>query len=385
MNRATLTSTAQIATSVGRLSGYSFAVLHLGDGDASAGLLLVVGYLPFLAFVDVLVQSYSRARHLHDLGMPAAIASGRRLSAVILLTIVLPTLGLGISQPHGWAAAALIAIYLLASLSYLWERWAAEGMRPLALCVLELTIIAAGLLSYWLSGTRTNALLLCLLSFPLGRLLVLTGAGPAEETAPGGTKPASVGRYVCYSLVQQAVGAMSVSLPAAYAQWTGDSSGLARNLVLFRVVHSASAIASLVINSIGSRLFYGTAGQGFVTFGRRYLAWAPQLGMAAMAAALAAGGVAYFGTPSITVVCVLLVVALAFTNFESSLLMNRGLPGLALVCQSVVLAMSIGLMLFLSHHALAFLATTALTVLLYAAFSRQVFSTHLHHINQRTS
>lgn len=118
----------QLSTSVARLAAFAFSVLVIGRISGTAPLLLVIGYLPFLAFFDILIQSSSRAAHLHG-----AAASGRidRLHSAYaigaLLLIVLAFIG-GFWFP---AARQLLVLgaWPLGAIGFVWERRIAQRFR----------------------------------------------------------------------------------------------------------------------------------------------------------------------------------------------------------------------------------------------------------------
>ena len=376
--RNSVISVIQIAAALARVVGYSLAVLKIGAVAGSSGLLLAIGYLPFLAFADVLVQAYSRARHVHAGSVPTVILKLRRYVASALLLTVSLVFIFGLYRGTlGSASALLVGTYLAGGLAYFWERWTACNERQLWLSLLELSIISGSLLGFYLFGHQIVVLLLCLISFPLARLMLLSGPGedpPVTELPDSPT--GGVRGYVIFSLAQQVVGAVSSSLPSIVGQMRGDYSGLAANLVSFRLMHSIAATASLVINAMGARLFYAANSSGFDAF-ERYFVGKSNLFRASIIALLICALVIAFVSPSaIAAANAPLVLILIFINFVSSLSMNRGLPKSSLFCQIVVLSISAALISMLAHSLQYFSFFVILSIIVYLPVHSAVFAAH---------
>lgn len=371
-------SASQIATALARIAGYSLAVLKIGAVAGSSSLLLAIGYLPFLAFVDVLVQAYSRALHLHAGGVPKAILNSRQYVAIVLLVaVILMFISGWYRSTVGSASLLMVGTYLAGGLAYFWEQWTTYKRRQLWLSLLELSVISSSVLVFFFFGHQPFALMLCLISFPLARLMLLTGSGEDPLTVDRLNSPGTgVQGYVAFSLAQQLVGAMSSSLPSIISQLRGNYSGLAESLVVFRLMHSIAATASLVINAMGARLFYGTVGGGFDVFERHFVEKSDWFRVAMVMLFLCTLGIALDSHSQIFAASAPLVLILILINFESSLSMNRGLPKSSLYCQIVVLLISIALISILMRHLNYFLLFVILALIIYLRVHSTVFKAH---------
>lgn len=353
----------QLSTSVARLAAFAFSVLAIGTIPGTEPLLLVIGYLPFLAFFDILIQSSSRAAHLHG-----AVAPGRidRLHSAYalgaLLLIVLAFIG-GFWFPEARQLLVLGA-WPLGAIGFVWERRIAQRLRQWLLTTIELSLLALTVALQQLAGLPWPLLLLCIVSFPVARLVVLAlpsgplGSEPAPAVplpddpqsgaarATAGTRR-GIGGYVGASLAQQLIAAAAASLPAIYAQVSGDWDKLSLHVAVFRSLHSLAAIVSLTINAMSSRIFYRQVGAGFETLEGRVLdAVRPILALVMLVIA-AAGCVALVGPADPTVFALMILPAMAIVNAESSLLYNRGLPIGTMHCQILILLLSSAFMTLL--------------------------------------
>lgn len=346
----------QLATSAARLAAFAFCVLTIGRVSGDAHILLVIGYLPFLAFFDILIQSGSRAAHLRGITPSYAIIGMRPVYALAALTIIGAAFVASLSVPRaGWLL--LLCAWPLGAMGFIWERWIAQRSRQWLLSGLELSLLAIVVLSYWLAHLPWQVLLLPIISFPLARLATLalpvrevqvqvpvdTIIAPIDE-APPALSHRWIGSYIGASLAQQLVAACAVSLPAIHAQLTGDLDALSVNVTLFRSLHSFAAIVSLTINAMSSRIFYRQIGTGLESLERAALdRSAPVMGLAAALAAIAAG--LALAVPNKPIVFGLAIFPMmAMINAQSSMLYNRGLPHGTLHCQILILLLSAGLL-----------------------------------------
>lgn len=331
----------QLVATGARLATFAFVVLTLDRSGGFGHLLVVIGFVPFVAFVDIGVQAYSRAQYLEHGSPPRWAAGYRRGFALAALSLVGAALVVEEAGATAALPALLVATYVAGGIAQLWERGLAVGRRPLAAAVVEVVALAAAAAYLGVSGPEPAAVLAGLASMPLARLL--THAAVTDEESPPELQDApALGsrRYVGYSLAQQLAGAFSAALPAIYAQVSGDHSTLARNLVVFRLAHSGAAAASTAVNAIASRIFYGTAGSGFLRAERAYVEHGAAVGAAGAALALAAAAASLAAAVPVSVSLACVVLLLVLVNLQSSLLMNRGLPARALNCQLLALGLS---------------------------------------------
>lgn len=370
----------QLFTSVARLTAFAFSVLVIGTVPGTAPLLLAIGYLPFLAFFDILIQSSSRAAHLHGTSAPGrlgALHSGYALIA--LLVIVLAFIG------SFWfpqlRQVMVLGAWPLGAIGFVWEQRIAQRLRQWLLTIVELSLLLLTVALQQLAELPWPLLLLCIVSFPVARLVVLAlpvgshGVEPVSiNPSPQGDACAAtrsrraIGNYVGASLAQQLIAAAAASLPAIYAQISGDWDKLSLNVAVFRSLHSMAAIVSLTINAMSSRIFYRQVGTGFETLEGRILDAARPIIMLVILFIVAAGCVAVVRPDNATLFAVIILPAMAIINAESSLLYNRGLPVGTMHCQILILLLSSAFMTLLVGPPWGVVVALA-TIAGYGAFS----------------
>lgn len=353
----------QLLTSVARLAAFAFSVLVIGTMQGTAPLLLVIGYLPFLAFFDILIQSSSRATHLHGAaasGRFDGLHSGYALGALLL--IVLAFIG-GFWFPEA-RQLLVLGTWPLGAIGFVWERRIAQRLRQWLLATIELGLLTMTIALQQLVGLPWPLLLLCIVSFPVARLVVLalpigsSGKEPAHAASLAGELQPSnagassgtrqgIGGYVGASLAQQLIAAAAASLPAIYAQVSGDWDKLSLHVAVFRSLHSMAAIFSLTINAMSSRIFYHQVGTGFETLEGRILDAARPILTLVMLVIAAAGCIAIARPAEVTMFALTILPAMAIVNAESSLLYNRGLPAGTMHCQILILLLSSAFMTLL--------------------------------------
>lgn len=378
----------QLATSVARLAAFAFCVLTIGHVSGNTHILLVIGYLPFLAFFDILIQSGSRAAHLRGVKPSDAIIGLRHIYALVALALIGAAFVAGLSLP--WARQLLLlGAWPLGAMGFLWERWIAQRSRQWLLSGLELSLLAVVTASYWLAHLPWQILLLPIISFPLARLATLalpirearipapvdTITAPIDETPPAFSHR-WIGGYIGASLAQQLVAACAVSLPAIHAQLSGNLDALSVNVTLFRSLHSFAAIVSLTINAMSSRIFYRQTGSGFETFEAAMLDKRHLL-LAGVVAFTAVGGVVALAAPQLPVLFAIAILpVMAMINAESSMLYNRGIPSGTLQCQMLILSLSGALLAVMLGHSLAAIAILGLFLAYGGLFMPGVLARH---------
>jgi hypothetical protein len=350
----------QLATSIARLAAFAFSVLTIGRLAVDPRILFIIGYLPFLAFFDVLIQSGSRAAHLRGAAPSDAVAGLRRAYALAALALIAAMFAASLSYPI-MSRPLLLVAWPLGALGFMWERWIAQRNRQWLLSGAELLLLGA-VVGLYAAGLSWRVLLLAIISFPIARLATLAlpasargapDAPPmgAPTAAPLGSGRAWVGKYIGASLAQQLVAAAASSLPAIYAQITGDQSRLSVNIALFRSLHSFAAVLSLTINAMSSRIFYRQTGAGFESLERTVLDRSALIGRVAIGLGLVAAGFALAAPDAPIAFGLAILPILAMVNALSSMLYNRGLPLGTLHCQILVLFLSTGLLAILLGQA----------------------------------
>lgn len=367
----------QIATSVARLCTFAFTVLTISRVSGDTKLILLMGYLPYLAFFDILIQSISRARHLRGRSEAAQSSAPRLTYAGVALALVALSYA-GCFQSADARIAVMYGAWPLGAVAYIWEKHIAQRRRQLALALVELALLAGCVGAYLLFRLSWPTLLLGLVSFPIARLVALAlpvAKEPLREADVKGTanEDQSAMRrwhtlvYVGASLGQQAVAASAAALPSLYVSLTGDARDLALHVAIFRSINSLAAVVSLTINSMSSRIFYRQTGTGLTSVELRLLRHARLPLAIVIILAIAATGfaVAVPGMPVLFGVMVL--PAMAIINAESSMSYNRGYPQATLHCQLLIFLLSMSFLMILIHKpvgAIAFVVIFASYVIL---------------------
>lgn len=355
----TLLTGMQLTTSIARLAAFALSVLIIGAAPGTGSLVIVIGYLPFLAFFDILIQSSSRAAHLQGASPSSAMARYRNGYAIAALVLIAVAFAGGFWFP-AMRKMLVLGAWPLGAIGFVWERWIAQRVRQWMLAVTELSLLIVAIVLQHFAELPWPVLLLCIVSFPVARLIVLvlparsvdverTVATPSLDGATAGPSPFpsgrwSIGRYIGASLVQQMIGSAAVSVPAIYAQVSGDWDGLALHVAVFRSLHSMAAIISLTINATSSRIFYRQMGSAFDTFEARILGYDRWIMAFVLLIAAVAGTLAAARPGDSAGFALIILPAMAIINAESSLLYNRGLPIGTTHCQILILLLSCAFM-----------------------------------------
>lgn len=343
----TSASVLQILMSLVRPFVYAIGVSRLSSDKSATGLLVLVGYIPLFAVLDSLVQALSRWRYLRS---PYDASNGSSVMRAMFGggTIAVFAFSVGVAafaDSKAWFVAGMVVLYALNSVGFLWERDSAALWRWFFAAACELSLSSACVASTAIAPAATWIVVVQLSLFPVSRLIAL--ALPFRTESPSSTKgrqrSVSGWSFVAYSVGQHGLAASAASLPAIGAQMTGDYSSLGASLISFRFMHSAAAAASLVVNLLGARIFYGVAGRRWQTL-EVWLAgsltkWFRFGGVFLFAAAVLPLFVTDRESAGV-VAAVCAVPVLIMCNLLSSLCMSRGLPRLTFVCQAVVLAIS---------------------------------------------
>jgi len=354
---------AQIVVAVLRVASFSYAVLSLGQNSTNATLLLAVGYLPFIAFFDILVQSFSRISSIRKNYFITAIAPYRAFFAFGSLTVIMAVAVEVFFEPE-ISRYFIVLCFLLGSVGYIWESWLAIPTRSLAFALIEISFLTSVSLGNYVGYLPLVALIGCFISFPLSRLatLLIPGSPPPERmhSVPIST---SASQYIGLSIAQQAVGATSASLPSLYAQASGVFVGLPAQLAWFRVMHAIGAIASLAINALGSRIFYHQAIsevniiESVIEKIQAYKKFFVTVSFITIILML-------FADVDFIFIIMIYAALIAAENFESSFQINRGNPKYTLWIQCLVLCLSISAIGYINRDIFLCISFAAIYVVL---------------------
>lgn len=383
LSNLTITLT-QVAASVSRVSAYSVATFFLGSGEENKSLLLAIGYVPFLALVDVLTQAYSRALASNNPEKLSFYLKNRLYIAIPFLAAVLGVYFYSLDEIQGTGTYIIILAYSLSGLSQIFESWVAQRLKAFLTALVEIALNLALLIFHTLTEQlQIYSALALLVTFPLSRLIVL--AADFNRTPPAISTPSghpNLTLYVLFSFAQQIVAATSASLPSIYSQTTGNYLNLDRNLVIFRLTHTAATLGSFIINAAGSRIFYGTIGNSFYKIEELFVRSHYIIRITIFSCLLAAA-MASTASLSYLILLIPLVLALALLNLESSLLLNAGLPNRTLYFQTCVLSISIILLLNLENFFTKSAIISFFTGCQFYWFGRSAFMDHLTALKTR--
>lgn len=383
LSNVTVTLT-QLAASVSRVFAYAVATLFLGNSEDNKSVLLALGYVPFLALIDVLTQAYSRALSLKNQEKLHLILKNRIYIAIPFLLLILATFLNSAEEIQRTGALIIVLAYSLSGLGQIFESWTAQRPKAFLSALIEISL-NLGLLSLHAfdEQLKIHSALALLISFPLSRLLILaTDINRTVSATSAPTQTTKITSYILFSLAQQLVAATASSLPSIYSQATGDYSNLDRNLVIFRITHTAATLGSFIINAIGSRIFYGTIGNSFYRTEELFIQSNRTVRFIIFLCLIIAATTSLSSTPH-HIPFAFLITSLALLNLESSLLINAGLPSHTLYFQACVLFLSLALLLniqgFIAYS--AFIAIV--TGLQFYFLSKNFFLNHLAVITTR--
>ena len=371
-------SFAQLATAGIRPFAYSVAVAKLGAHVDARPIVLLIGYIPLFSMLDAFVQSASRWLHLRRKRV-RALASGGAAVGIVSLGCYGAAALIGASATEsGWYLWCIIIAYVSNSLALLWERRLASVRGAFQGAVLEgvgallcLAAIGGGVTGIWLYVIQITL-------FPLSRLLVIIWSGRYAEhevVASAADCLGSARSFIGYSVGQQGIAALAASLPTIGAQLTDSYARLPNALIIFKFMNTAAAMASLTVNILGPRIFYGTLGASWDCFEWKLSEHLRSLFAVAVVSAglgglYVASGLKTEGGEAVAVG--LVVPALAVTNLLSSLCLSRGLPRLTFLCQAVVCCSAVAVCCWLFVSAGVTVAFWSLAVIAFIAVNRIV-------------
>lgn len=340
---------AQITVAILRVACFSYAVLLLGRDSANASLLLAVGYLPFIAFFDILVQSFSRISSIRQNNLINTIAPYRLVFSFSSLTVI-SVVALKVFFDPEISRSFIVLCFILGSLGYLWEGWLAVPSRSLAFAAFEIVLLTSATMGSCLGYFPAAALIVCFISFPVARLAALLMPGlPRPQQSSSASISTSASQYIGLSVAQQAAGATSASLPAIYAQASGVFVGLPAQLAWFRVMHAIGAIASIAINALGSRMFYSQASTEL-----KFIEYIIQIIRIRKISIVVFSYILiismYFLHVNFLYAIIIYSLLIALENFESSYQINTGNPLATLRIQILVLCLSISALGYINNE-----------------------------------
>lgn len=380
-----MSSIIQIFTVIIRLISYSYAVFVINKENHGADLLVFLGYLPFLALTDELVKAYSRSVYLNGLNHPKYIDNCRNIYASMGLSFIVLGLLIAFTFSCQWLLPIiLIVAYVEGGLCLMWEQWMSRNSRPLKMALIEATLLLLILCIYASTEEYAYLLVLSFMTFPLSRLIILISPRFDEDIKKIKKKGITQGliSYTLFAAGQQVIGAVTAALPSIYAQITGDYSSLARNLISFRIILSAAGAGSLFINAMASRIFYGTADKIFYGFEEAFINKSRTI-LVVIALVGFLSSITFFIFPNNIYAIGLIVFILGVLNFESSLLMNCGLPRQAFTTQLIVFIISLSTIFILNHKILPGSFLMIFFVLFINPIGVAIFKAHKIRLNER--
>jgi hypothetical protein len=366
-------SGVQVSGSLIRVAAFAWTVLEVGNWQNNQKILYFLGFIPFYALLDVIVQSWTRASLLNNAAWVAKISPLRRpfAGSALVMMGVLSMASQTMPLSMQWASI-ISAFCLFGSCGMIWERWLATPKRAILATIFEIMILFTTLLLYHHQLAGRSALLLCFVAYMFARLLALLipGRSAGETAMPKATL--SSFQYLFYAVSAQIAGATAASMPTIYALGSGSTESLSNDLALYRVMHSFAAIASFAVNAIGSRLFFGEAAFEMVMLEKidavvkRYrllidLIFASSL----VVLHYTVGNSAYWAVPLFS------VPILTIINLRSSIENNRGRPQNGFFLQISVALVSL-LVLFILHDSTAMVWISFFGVLMFASYSEHL-------------
>lgn len=338
---------AQLSLVVMRPLLFVWGVATISATPEYAPFLFVIGILPVFSILDVVGQFIARHRFLE--GTLRAGWMGLKLHWAAALIVAL-SLAVYFSV-QGKSVLSLIAlivvVYSFSAYLNVFERFfsSADAIFDLCrnelsgyffcfLCLIFLEPIAAAVYSLFM--------------FPFARILAASGHRPqspllAISSSAVGDRAAFVGSAVAAQVLGATAG-MVPALMVGLSILRQELLGVA--LIYFKLILSASAVFSLVVNLYGPRIFYRHMNLDLSRF-------SPMLrrGEAVLVFLLVGGfsWVVLTGFAAIEILACLVCLAFSYLNLVSSLALARARPDLATVAQVVVLIGAIAFALFLGE------------------------------------
>jgi hypothetical protein len=344
------TLAAQLLVVAMRPAVFVWGVSVLSSVDWTGGYLIVLGFIPVFAILDILFQSIARHRHIHaaDALDVSWLRGGLVLASASVFVIAV---GYGLIQrSSGVLAAVLAAMFLVGALFNLFEARISSKEAILFQSVAELAgfVACAGIA---VAGYPLLAAVLVSTVFPISRLLTVF---KHRRTVPNpkvvGMEAGRRSVYVGSALVAQILASVAASSPAILVSIAlMEQSELAAALIYFKIVFAVASLCSVVVNLFGSRIFYGHIRLDLGNRGRflHGVETAFVVGLGAVSAIAFVLLMKVDPARREVATASLLCVLFAYLNAMSSLAFARGRPAVTAAAQGVVLIGSLAFALML--------------------------------------
>jgi hypothetical protein len=338
---------AQLSLVVIRPLVFVWGVATISTTPGYEPLLFAVGFLPAFSILDVVGQSVARHRFLHgalrnrSTGLNACFAAA--LIAVLLLALFLL-----VERNHSsYLSALVVLVYSFAAYMNVFERSFSSADAIFDLCRTELFGYFLCFL-FLILYSPISAAVYSLFMFPLARILTASArrssaSSVATQSSVATGRVAFVGSAVAAQMLAALAGMVPV-LMVGLSLLRTDLLGTA--LIYFKLILSASAVFSLLVNLYGPRIFYGHMS---LDLGRlRPMIRNAETALVSLLV-VGVGWVVSNGFVEIAILACLVCLAFSYLNLVSSLALARARPDLAAAAQFVVLVGSIAFALFLGE------------------------------------
>lgn len=323
---------------------FTVLVASLRDEESLKHLLYAIGFIGFFGILDLVVQSYTRARYL--------IAGKQvRLRGFFSIALILMFLLSWYGQVDELLVYWLALTFCVNSFLFIREYDLAQKKCIVFTYGAELLLTCVCVPLVYMGSRNDSLIFIAFASYPIGRILGLlifrfsrflsseSSSDKVDLSPPSGTMRSS--EYMAYCIAQAAFGAIAVSLPVMFYSFVDDYYLYTVALIYMRWFHACGALASTVINVLGARIFYRTINIDLFLKNGHWFADNEKLLKVSIQVnfLLLLGLLIYPGDVTLLVIIVSILI-LAVMNYFSSLLNAFARPDLALGCHSIVLGLS---------------------------------------------
>ncbi|MDC0904067.1 hypothetical protein OAS51_01285 [Candidatus Thioglobus sp.] len=335
----------QFAVSILRPIFFTVAIIALKDEYLFQDFIYAIGYIGFFAIIDSLFQSYIRSHYLNSSGNKN-LNNIHYISALFLFFLFF------------WAGDAdpmiflLISVYLLNSSIFIYERILAQKKCIVLSSGSELLIGFSSVFLIYLGIHNEILIFLVFASFPIGRLVGLTihvlisrlSNVPLSDStiAFRSSKRIESAKYISYSILQQSVASIAVSLPVIFFNVMDNYNFYIISLIYMRWLHTSGALASIIVNVLGSRIFYRSININYFIKSGHWLSKNERIlkALILLSFVVLFYSLIYFENPKILITMIFSGAIIVTLNYFASLLFSFGRPDLTLLCQIMILALS---------------------------------------------